>query len=85
LGTKDHRSRFKTRSNNSKFDQHLLDNGQVIGPMEDTVEVVHIADKGPQLKTLAKYYIYKESKKGTKISDKYIVNDISDTLARYIT
>ena len=38
--------------------------------MEDTAEIIRIADKGPRLKTLAKYYIYKESKKGNKINDK---------------
>jgi hypothetical protein len=37
-----------------------MDEGHAFGPINDVVEVVHIADKGRLLDTLEKFYIYIE-------------------------
>jgi hypothetical protein len=80
---KEHVSSFRTSSNNSKFAQHLLDNGYGIGPMEDIMEVWHIINTCLCLNTLEKYCNYRETKKETQIYDKQTVNDICNALVQY--
>jgi phage terminase large subunit-like protein len=51
----------------------LIDELHAFGPMNDVMEVVHIADKGGLLDTLEKFYIYIETQNGNQIIDKLTV------------
>jgi hypothetical protein len=81
---KEHVASFKTSSYNSKFAQHLLDNGYAIGHIEDIMAVWHITNTGPSLNTLEKYCNYKEIKQETQIIDKQTVNDIFNVIVQYV-
>ena len=68
-----HYSDYKYANNRSKFTQHVLEEGNNFGPMNEIMEVVHIAQKGRMLDTLEKFYIYKETKCGNQINDKLTI------------
>ena len=61
----EHVREFKYNNSRSKFAQHLIDNKQAIGNMEDIMEVVHVKKKGKMLDTLEGFHIYKETKSMT--------------------
>ena len=69
----DHLIDFKYGNNKLKFTQHLLENKHGFGPMEDTMDIVHITNKGKMMDTLERYYIYKETKSNKPINDKLTV------------
>jgi hypothetical protein len=52
LRFQEHFRDFKYGSGKSKFAQHLLDNKQSIGSMEDIMEILHITEKGNMMNTL---------------------------------
>ena len=51
-----------------------------MGKMEDIMQVIYTKKKNIHLDTMEKYYIYKETKKGTQINDK-----IFDTVVKFQT
>jgi len=55
---------FKYNNNRSKFAQHLRDNKDVIGKMEDIMEDDHVKKKDKMMDTLEGFHIYKETKAG---------------------
>jgi hypothetical protein len=70
-------------NNKSGFVQRLITNGPAMGKIADTMKVVYRQRKSRHLDTLERYYIHKETKKGTQINDKNTVfktNKILDTI-----
>ena len=64
---------YKYANTKSKFAQHVIDKGHAFGPMTDIMDIVHIEKKGSMLTTLERYFIYRETQKGTHINDKLTV------------
>ena len=60
---------FKYGNVKSKF-AHLLDNRHSIGPMENTMEVLHINKKGNMMNTQEKFHIYNVTRLDSQINDK---------------
>jgi hypothetical protein len=56
----------------SKFAQRLLENKQLIGPMESVMESVHITNKCRMMVTLERY-IFRETKLNNQINDKLTI------------
>jgi len=54
----EHLRDFRYDNGKSIFALQLLGNGHDIGPMEDTMNTVHITDKGRLMNTLEKFYIF---------------------------
>jgi len=73
---------FEYGNNKLKFAQHLLENRDVIGPMENIMDIIHITNKGKMMNTLERFYIYKETKSNNQINDKLTVkaNAIFETV-----
>jgi len=69
---REHYRDYKYANNKSKFAQHVIE-GHAFGPINDIMNVVHIASKGRMLDTLERFYIYWETKLGTQINDKLTV------------
>ena len=69
----------------SKFAQHVIEEGYNFGPMNEIMEVVHIAKKGRMLDTLEKLYMYKETKRDSQINDKPTIqsNPIFEVLVQH--
>jgi hypothetical protein len=67
---REHCNNYRHENNRSKFAQHVLEEGHNSGPMNEIMEVVHVAKKGKMLDTLEKFCIYKETKHGNQIDDK---------------
>jgi tRNA U38,U39,U40 pseudouridine synthase TruA len=51
---KEHQRHYKYANNKSKFAQHVIEEGNAFGPMEDIMSVIHIEKKGKMLNTLGK-------------------------------
>jgi hypothetical protein len=68
----------------SKFAHYLLDQHHSIGPMNTTMDIIHIATKGRMLNILERLHIYKETI-DNQINDKHTIrpNVIFDTITRY--
>ena len=71
----EHARDFKYNNNRSKFAQHLIDNKNAIGNMEDIMEVVHVTKNGKMLDTLEGFHICKETKAGNQINDRLTVRE----------
>ena len=67
---REHYRDYKYTNNKSKFAQHVIEEGHAFGPMDDIMDVVHIANKGRMLDTLERFYINRETQLGTQINDK---------------
>ena len=52
-----------------KFAQHVIEEGHAFGPMNDKMDILHIASKGRMLDTLKRFHIYRETKLGIQIND----------------
>ena len=78
---------YKYSDGNSKYAQRLIDNKQSIGPIHDTMEVLHVMKKGKLTDTLDKFHIYLGTKLGRQINDKNTVtqNILFDTLLQRIS
>jgi len=70
---REHYRDYKYVNNKSKFVQHVIEEGHAFGPMNDIMDVVHIASKGRMLDTLERFYIYRETQLGTHINEKLTV------------
>ena len=67
---REHHRDYKYANNKSKFAQHVLEEGHDFGPMEDIMEIIHIANKGRLLDTLERFHMYRETQLGSQINDK---------------
>ena len=70
---REHYRGYKYANNKSKFALHVTEEGRAFGPMNDIMDVLHIAIKGRMLDTLERFHIYKETKLGTHINDNLTV------------
>ena len=70
---REHYRDYKYANNKSKFAQHVIEEGHAFGPMNDIMDIVHIASKGRMLDTLERFYVYRETKLRTQINDKLTV------------
>jgi hypothetical protein len=52
---------YKYNNNKSKFAQHLLGSGHLIGPIENIMEVLYTMNKGKLMDTIERVYIHKET------------------------
>jgi hypothetical protein len=66
----EHYRDYKYANNKSKFSQHVIEVGHAFGPIDDIMDVRHIANKGSMLDTLKRFYIYMDTQLGTQIKDK---------------
>jgi hypothetical protein len=75
---------MKTSRNLSKYAQHILDKRYFCHPVENTMNLLHLAAKGKLINTLEKFCIYKISRKGVQVNEAYSVhtNSICDTLMK---
>ena len=69
------------KSGTSKYAQHLLENSHSIGPIHNTMEILHVMRKGKLMDTWEKFHIYQRTKLGLQINDKNMVaqNTLFDT------
>jgi hypothetical protein len=58
-----------TASGNSKFAQHLLQNGHSFRPIED-MEIVRVIKKGGLMNTSEIFHFYNETRLDSQINDK---------------
>jgi hypothetical protein len=79
---KEHKFDYKSNNQKSNFAKRLLDHGHAWHSIEDSMTVLHSANKGQMLNTLKRFYIYAESKKQNQINDRHTVfpNAIFDVL-----
>jgi hypothetical protein len=70
---REHYSDYKYANNKSKFAQHVIEEGHAFGPMNEIMDVLHVASKGKMLDILERFHIYKETELGTQINDKLMV------------
>jgi hypothetical protein len=80
----EHLRDYKYNLGNSKFSQHLIQNSHSFGPINELMDVLHLANKGAMMNTLEKYHIYKLTKLGVQINDKSTAmhNILFETLIR---
>jgi hypothetical protein len=62
---------IKRNKPNSKYVEHILDNGQTYSTINKTLDVLHTKKKGRMLDTLERDYIYKLSKQKLQMNDTY--------------
>lgn len=81
----EHMHDIKYNKYNSKYAQHILDTGHQYGTINQTMDILHIANKGQKLNTLEKFEIYKLKLDGLHLNDACTVtqNPIFDTLIRH--
>jgi len=73
---------FKYANNRSTFTQHIINEGDSFGPMN---EIMDFTRKGKMFDTLEKFYIYRHTKNGNQINDKLTVqsNPILETIVQH--
>jgi hypothetical protein len=78
---------YKYNNGTSKYSQHLLDNKHSIGPISNTMEVLHVMRKGKMMDILEKLHTYQETKLGRQINDKNTVtqNILFDTIIQKVS
>ena len=54
---REHYRDYKYANNKSKFALHVTEEGHAFGPINDIMDVVHIANKGRMLDNLERFYI----------------------------
>jgi hypothetical protein len=84
ISFREHYDDYKYANNRSKFAQHIIDEGHSFGPMNDIMEIIHVAKKGRMLDTLERFYIYSETKRGNQLNDNLTIqsNPIFDALVQ---
>jgi hypothetical protein len=69
---KEHIRDIRNNKTNTGYANHILKAKHTYGPLEDTLQVLHIQNKGPHLNTLERFHIYKEQKTGTILNDNHM-------------
>ncbi len=67
---REHARDFKYRTGNSKFAQHLIDQGHSFGSIDSIMEILHVVRKGALKDTLERFQIYKATSLGIQINDR---------------
>ena len=70
---REHYRDYKYANNKSKFAQHVIEEGHAVGPINDIMDVIHIANTGRMLDKLEKFYVYRETQLGNQNNDKLTV------------
>jgi hypothetical protein len=80
----EHLQDYKHSSNKSKFAQHLTEQKQSFGPIDNTMKILYKNDKGKMMDTMDRFYIYQETKNNSQINDKNTVkpNIIFETIVQ---
>jgi hypothetical protein len=71
---KEHKRAFKYNTSQSKFAQHIITQGHTFDTIQNTMEILHIHEKGTYLNTLERYHIHMEAKNNNHLNE-----DLSDT------
>jgi hypothetical protein len=66
---KEHTQDCRSGNHWSNFAKHLLDHQHTWHPIEDTMSILHISNKGCMLNTSERFHIYKETKNHNQIND----------------
>jgi len=67
---REHYRYYKYANNKSKFAQHVIEKDHAFGPINDLMDILHIANKGRMLDALEKFYVCRKTQLGTQINDK---------------
>jgi hypothetical protein len=72
----------RTGNHGSNFAKHLLDCQHTGRPVEDSMSILYVSNKGRMLNTLERFHIYKEIKNQNQINDRHTIspNAIFDVL-----
>jgi hypothetical protein len=68
---KEHIRDIRFNQTKSKYTQNILECNHEYGKIEDTMEVIKIAQKGRHLDALERFYIYKASKNKPILNEQY--------------
>ena len=70
---REHIRDFKYNSGNSKYAQHLIENGHSFGPINESVTILHTINKGKMMDSLEKVHTYNITKASNEINDRNTV------------
>jgi hypothetical protein len=68
---KEHIQSIRSNNSNSRYAQHILEIQRLYGPLEDTMEVLHLNKKGQLMNKWERFHIYRLSKDGIQLNDTY--------------
>jgi hypothetical protein len=69
----EHISDIRFNRDKSKYASHILKENHEYGPIDKTMDVLKVTDKGKQLDVYERFYIYKEAKQKHVMNEQYIV------------
>jgi hypothetical protein len=75
---REHINAIRTNRQNSKFAQHILETEHNYDTMDQIMKILHIENKGPELKTLQRFHINDTTKKGLQMNDTF--TDMNKTI-----
>jgi hypothetical protein len=64
---------YKYANNKSKFAEHPLDHHHSFGPMNTTMDILHLPYKGTMMNALKRFHIYNETKRDNQVNDRHSV------------
>jgi hypothetical protein len=64
---------YRHGNHRSNFAKHLLECKHALHPMEDSMSILHISNKGRMLNTMERFRIYKQTGNQNQINDRYTV------------
>ena len=84
---REHHRDFKYNGRNSKYTQHLIENGHSIGPINKSMTILHTINKGKMMDMLERFHIYTITKENNQINDRNTVmqNILFDVLLQKTT
>jgi hypothetical protein len=73
---------YKYANSKSKFTEHVLDHHHSFGPMNTTMDILHLISKRTMMNTLKRFHIYNETNRDNQINEPHIVkpNSIVDSI-----
>jgi hypothetical protein len=71
---KEHKRAFNYNTSQSKFAQHIITQGHTFDTFQNTMEILHIHEKGTYLNTLERYHTHMEAKNNNHLNE-----DLSET------
>jgi hypothetical protein len=80
---REHIHAIHSNKTTSKYAQHILDTGHAYGTLENTFNVLHFLNKGPQMNSLERFYIYRLRRDNLNLNDTY--TDISNPIYNLVT
>jgi len=73
---REHKNAFRTASQSSNFAKHLIEHAHSFGPIHNTMQILHLQNKGAHLNTIERFYIYAEYTKGNHLNDGSTISPI---------